>query len=1145
MKKTLSLILSVILILSVCVIPQVGFAAEGLSKTFSTADNADTLAGWNLPEGYVLSDADGITHGATLKKVIYKGGAFAGKFEYTVDFKLVYENAARVITNYIDDSNHYYIELNPKKNDITFKTFRRGIVSTHGTYELPFTIKANNLVTARVISNGGEGMSFYLKADGGEEVAIFENVYVKDFIAEGTVGYDAQANPLKANNFKVTILGEKDFVPPVEEEKPEEDVEVPDDVTEPEEEEEEEETPVEKVYDDSALKVITGLGIMDASALEDGKAEVSVDEFKQVLSKLKYEFNGDETKITLNTAIEYMVKVLGYDVMIGSRNNYYRQASSLKLLRGVNAKTSDTLIRYDLAEMLYNALHVEVLQNVTFGTEKVKYSTKNGQTMLTKILEMGMVEGQVTDNGVTAISGPSTVGQYHMVINGYEFFMHRDNYNRNDYIGRYVTAYYDDSNGAKKEIVYMDYYEREKTLVITPDTYAGYNANTFTYFDGNTTRTARISTGTAIYNGYYINTWNRAMFDNMSHGSITLVSDGGNTYTTMIIKDYKSVYINGIDGNTFYIYNKSYDGDGTTMDFEFLADDNASATSYVLVYDVEGNRIAFEDIAVGNVISVARDNAGRNIVEIIVSTEMVDGFEINEISYDADGNQIISDFTESYNVNVEYADAYDGKLFKPGDVATLYLDAFGYVSWADITGAQELYLGVLANCGMTLDMDANLKLAIYESDGEEQILCTSRKVRLLDATGTERNVTKQELLAVLAPEGTPINEVIVYTIDDNDFITSIQLPLNAPDRTKDNYLTKILEGTTPNYQNMSKSFGYNYFLASSPKLFAVEKVKKTDLEAYDMTSVSYDDANATFDAKCYSINGDSSVENVIDYAIIYESVTKSIVTNQKEAMVTSVTKILDEESGLELYKIVANNGSGVTLYAEPSVATAARSMATYSSLTPSRYTVKKGDIIKYRIDTRTGWIADLMIIFRSDDYYPETVVGTERVAVAQKGRVLDATLNYATVSPYNGNPLKVESGTFAPISASLDDSANASRTGGRRVFYGWVYDKYGDIIEVTNQDLSTGATFFNVGRQYSHTNLHPLYVNQFYRMSTYGNKVNVVYSNEGNEETINVSSGSASSIKSYKQAGRNCSRVLIMNSANETADYYMIILNNE
>ena len=452
MKRTLSLILSVILILSVCVIPQIGFAAEGLSKTFSTADNAQSLLGWSLPAGYVLSDADGVTHTATQKRVIYTGGSFSGKYEFSVDFKLVYENNGRVLTNYIDDSNYYYIEINPKKNDITFKTFRRGVVSTHGTYELPYTIKAGSNVTARVISNGGEGMSFYLKVADNAEATIFENVHVKDYIDAGTIGYDAQYNPLKVNNFKVTVLGEKDFVPPAVEETPET-PETPD-VTDPDEEEDV--VPADKVYDERPLEVVTALGIMDEAALENGKANVTAAEFKTIISNLKSEYAGEDAKITLGVAIEEIIKVLGYDVIISPKNSYYTQANKLKLLRGIDLKTTDSVTRYDMAMLIYNALDVEVLKTTSYGN-RISYNTAPGQTLLVSTLKIGKVEGQVTDNGVTALKTSSKVNQQHFVIGGYKFMLLRDDVNRNDYIGRYVEAYYDDSDEDNKQILYIDY----------------------------------------------------------------------------------------------------------------------------------------------------------------------------------------------------------------------------------------------------------------------------------------------------------------------------------------------------------------------------------------------------------------------------------------------------------------------------------------------------------------------------------------------------------------------------------------------------------------------------------------------------------------------------------------------------------------
>lgn len=1131
MKKTLSLILSVILILSACVIPQVGFAAEGLSKTFSTADNADTLAGWKLPDGYVLSDADGITHGATLKKVIYKGGVFSGKFEYSVDFKLVYENPGRVITNYIDDSNYYYIELNPKKNDITFKTFRRGVVSTHGTYPLPYTIKANNLVTARVISNGGEGMSFYLKVADNAEATIFENVHVKDFIAEGTVGYDPQSNPLKVNNFKVTLLGDKDFVPPVEEEKPEETPEVPGDVTEPEEEEEDS---AEKVYDERPLEVVTALGIMDAAALENGKATVTAAEFKEIIRNLKSEYTADE-KITLGVATKEIIKVLGYDVVISSKNSYNLQANKLKLLRGIDLKSSDAITNYDMAMLIYNALEVDVLLPSSYG-DKVTYNTVPGTTLLTYVLKMGKVEGQVSDNGVTALYTSSQVSQQYFVINNYKFLLYRDDVNRNDYIGRYVEAYYDDSDEDNKKILYIDYSKDEKVLVITPDMFVNYNGGVFTYYyNGNKTRTATFVLGNpVIYNGYHYNqSYNKNTFENINHGSITLVSNGSNTYSTMIIKDYESIYVSGIVDRQFCVYDKAHDSDSSTYiyDFEFPLDDNASNSSYVPIYDAEGNKIEFADITVGSVVSIAKANV-PHVAEMIVANESIPDFAINEM-YNEDGFTVLSDFEETFKVNREYANAIDAKTFKLGHVATLYLDAFGYVTWADFTGEQELYVGVLVDSELTTGIAGGLDIAIYETDGEQQIFQTAKKIRFKDVDGSEDTLTRAQLAAKIKPGGVSLNEIVAYTLDDNDLITSFELPLDTYDINADNHCTKIHSASSEikfSYKNISKSFDYKYYIGTGAKLFAVPSDKKTDLEEYRLESIGYDkediDSASNSLMSFYSIDGD----NIIDYAIMYDfaGVSTGMSASKKDMIVTGTSMVYDEESGLNLYKIQGYVTSGVTIYAEPSVFNNARSVMTDSDTTPNIYSVQKGDIIKYSVDEKTGRVDDIVIIYRNNITSP----------TLSKGWILDADGGKYTETNTKSNPFSL---SYTNNKFTISDGNTNRKAGGRRYIYGWVYDNRDGVLEITTQDLSASATYWNESGGLDAT--HSTYISEFHRASIY-TMASVTFLND-KEGTVEVKAGSASDIKTFKQVGRNCSRVLIMLHLNEQANFNMIILNDK
>ena len=819
---------------------------------------------------------------------------------------------------------------------------------------------------------------------------------------------------------------------------------------------------------------------------------------------------------------------MGYDVIISPKNSYYTQANKLKLLRGIDLKTTDSVTRYDMAMLIYNALDVEVLKTTSYGN-RISYNTAPGQTLLVSTLKIGKVEGQVTDNGVTALKTSSKVNQQHFVIGGYKFMLLRDDVNRNDYIGRYVEAYYDDSDEDNKQILYIDYSEEEEVLVITPDNYVSYNSGVFTYYEDGSSRAKKatfVTGNPVIYNGRYITSYNKATFDNINHGSITLVANGSSMYTTMIIKSYESVYVSGIVGGKFYVYNKAHDGvldTAVEYDFEYPLDDNASIRSYVPIFDTEGNRMAFEDIAVGDVVSIAKANTA-NIAEMIVSRETVDSFEINEM-YTKDGVEILSDFETEYKVNEDYYDAVDGKLFKLGQVATLYLDAFGYVTWADMTGEQEIYVGVLVDSGYTSGMGAKLEIAVYETDGEKQIFTTADKIRFKDTDGSETIKTKAELAPIIAG----LNEIVAYTLDDDDLITSFELPLDVYDINADNHCTKVADVASGiyNYQNLSQSWGFDYFTGSGCKYFTVPTSDVTDLDAYSLTSVSYDNHNDTCKMKLYSIDGDC----VVDYGILYDfdGGDSGLTPKKREMVVTGTSVIYDEESGLTLNKIQGFTSSGVTVYAEDNVMNSAKSLMTYAdkdgdgNSTANTYRVQKGDIIKYSVDQVTGYADEIIIVYRNEINAPS----------GSKGWILDAAGGLYVDATSKPNPFAI-SATFG-----ISNGNTNQRAGSRRYLLGWVYDMHDGIMEVTNQDLSTGATYWNE----SGTATSTQYITENHRASAY-TMVTATFMDD-KEETVSVKAGKTADIKSYKQVGRNCSRVLICLSGNEQSQLNMIILNEE
>ena len=228
---------------------------------------------------------------------------------------------------------------------------------------------------------------------------------------------------------------------------------------------------------------------------------------------------------------------------------------------------------------------------------------------------------------------------------------------------------------------------------------------------------------------------------------------------------------------------------------------------------------------------------------------------------------------------------------------------------------------------------------------------------------------------------------------------------------------------------------------------------------------------------------------VMKYAVI--NWEKDHFINEKDPVmiVTSVSDVISAD-GEVLRKVTGFRGTkAISLYADDDVFDRAYDIPTHSS-----YSVKKGDFIKYSADEFDGYVTSVQVIFRSSDEDISNpggkkgwLVGTN-VSVNGKAPILNP---YVADSDYN-------------VTGSGNNTYFQSFM---RVMYGWVYSSNSNIIKVVPQHPTLG---FGAPE-------NDLYFAPEKFVLTYFNA-----------RTMEVRQGEVRDLKTYKQAGDSCSRVIIL-----------------
>lgn len=1070
MRKFISFILSLSMILAS--LSAYAFGSD-YERVFSAADT--NMTGFEIAEGYTIDD-NGLFDKNLSRSFKYTEKTFGGKYEYEITFRSEFENSLNILFNYVDNNNYSYIEIQPEMKKASLKAISDGVMTTGGLYDIESEITSDTWVTARVISNGGRGISFSIST-GGDFTEVFSNKYLKNAAQSGYIGYDASGNPLAVKRIGVKDMGEADFIEPIT-------------VTE---------TEIDKAKNDEAqmnthiaerndevLKLMCALGIMKQTANGlDGGAYIGLEEMKEIASNLKFYYVGEGQYVSEKSALNFMFSLLGCSIKMTDEEQY-KIALDMGLLKKTAYTGNGYITRYDMAQMIYNS-------------RDRPFFCDSNICLFDCILNLSKIKGQVTDNGITALDSKSKVSINNLIIDG-ELLQNKTGWRAAELIGRMVEGYYNKDG----ELLYIKLLNNENLLHIDASKVEDFSDNTFTYENGSTNRLKKASVtagASVIYNGEHMPSYNDELFETIENGDITLISsDGSSNYDTVIVEAYEDFTIASILTNELAIYNAAYDiNDESNRLYKI----DFSDYEFIEIFSAEGTPMTFGELKVDQALSVAASN---NYIKLIVSSTQEIGFTVSTIGEDDDGKTVVGNGEKSYSISPSYFKAYDKIDIKLGDVYTFLINSFGDISWAVISANYQYESGCLARVELD-DAAGCTYIHLFEADGEIQHFKTANKVKFTDESGNVAKMNYSRVYGALKGK----NELVTYKLNADDTISEIQLPYNGYSENCPNKYMKLcdVEKGTFNYKDVAYAFGYKYFFGNIKRMFTVASNETEDPKRYGTINSVWNFTNGdSFKMKCYA----EKSEYLIDYAIIYDyKVGNTAPTiRDRELVVTDVRYELYNDE--PKYKISGYSSAAVSIYCDPEIAENAHDIFSYADKenADTHYMVQKGDIIKYSVDYITGEITDIVIIYRSTEPNPET--GTE-------GWVLGAD--------------STEQNPFA-IDASYKISLSPTRDGGsRRYFYGWIYDMEGGVLTVTTQDLGYYGNYYRWENPNS-----TKYISEYHTLAAYP-----VVTLQKNVDTGKLEVSASSDIRTFKQYGTNCSRVLIC-VTNANNYYFMVVLNN-
>ncbi len=562
--------------------------------------------------------------------------------------------------------------------------------------------------------------------------------------------------------------------------------------------------------------------------------------------------------VLLQEAVTIIVRALGYEPVANDRGGYpagyMAVASENQLLKGISAAGAAPAKRGDIAQLTFNALTVNLMEQTGFGSN-ITYEVVD-KTLLFDRLNVEKAYGQVTGTSETTLTGGSTTAEDRITINT-STFAEGDTMARN-YLG-YNVVYYAriDANTDEKTLILVrpqanknkDITINAKDLVsVTGDEGAN---KTVTYWRANTNDTsARTATIVAkpvyIYNGKFAETLTNEQLIPETGNMILLDTDTNNVYDIVFVNHFTNLVVETVSSATGRITDKYNNS-------SLLLDPENTEIMFTLIRD--GEEILPTDLEEWNVISYTV-STDKQLIKAYVTTESILG-RVTQVT--SEGFRINNSET-TYKKAANYPNE-----IKLRDEGRFYLDAEGNIAAVDTTQnaggvAIRGAYGYLTNAAITGTIDETLQFKIFTAEGETEVLNGATKIRVNDTYG----LTAEEVLSRFGKDGTVSPQLITYETNAQGILTGLDIAVDntGTGAVNKGVFTKNLTAAEQVYKSASRMLG-NIRVTEDTIVFDIPADAGTDDTRYAVRDYRMFTNNTPYDIIVYDLQEDFSANALI------------------------------------------------------------------------------------------------------------------------------------------------------------------------------------------------------------------------------------------------------------------------------------------